>query len=246
MVIGQLLQDAGYAVTQAQNGETALDLLEDRAFDVVLTDIVMGEVGGIEVLHAAKKQPYQPVVLLLTGYGTLETCRAALRMGAHNYLLKPCPDRELLESIEEAIHHRAKKLEIRQAIETLNTMFCQFAAWEPIPEHMHLDNESYEDDTQGQRVGELFIGNSRSHVYLQGSQIHVTPIEFAFLRFLANTPGKVCHYHTIIQHTHNITSDYIDARDLLRPHARNIHRKIGIGYLVHERGIGYLLVDPTP
>ncbi len=184
-------------------------------------------------------------VLLLTGYGTLETCRAALRMGAHNYLLKPCPDSELLESIEEAIQQRAKKLEFEQALKTLNTMYSQIPICDPIPEHDGIDKKSGKPNTPEKKVGELRIGTNNQYVYLNDSQIHVTPIEVAFLRFLANTPGEVCHYHTILQYTHNITSEHRDARDLLRPHAYNIRRKIGTGYLVHERGIGYRLVDPT-
>lgn len=102
-LIGKLLETSGYHVTYATDGETAIDTLEKESFAVVLTDIVLGNVDGLEVLHAARGQSYRPVVVLLTGYGSIETSIAALRLGAYNYLIKPVQDEELLACIASAV-----------------------------------------------------------------------------------------------------------------------------------------------
>lgn len=106
IALGYWLQQAGYRVTRAPDGETAFDLLENDVYDVVLTDIVLGDIDGIEVLQAARMQDYHPEVLILTGHGTLDTAIAAIRAGAYDYLVKPCDEDELLRQLNGAVQRR--------------------------------------------------------------------------------------------------------------------------------------------
>lgn len=113
-VIAFFLREEGYQVTQANTGEAAIALLanapgSDITYDVVLTDIIMGDVDGIEVMNVARGQAYQPEVILLTGHGSLETAISAVRSDAFDYLLKPCDLDELHVCIVNAIRHRTEK-----------------------------------------------------------------------------------------------------------------------------------------
>jgi DNA-binding response OmpR family regulator len=110
---------AGYDVTQAADGETAIRLLTMETFAVVVTDLVMGGLGGLDVLQATSCLHVRPAVILLTGQGTLESAMAALRAGAFDYLLKPCSGSELLLRIAAAVAHVEADRQVRSALEAL-------------------------------------------------------------------------------------------------------------------------------
>ncbi|MDJ0781768.1 MAG: response regulator [Desulfosarcinaceae bacterium] len=107
--IGKDLENEGYEVVTAQSGEKAVALVEEQPFDLVITDLVMGGIDGIEVLRAAKTGTGETMVIILTGYGDMGSAIEALRLDADDYLLKPCEPEEMkfrvarcLEQIEMA------------------------------------------------------------------------------------------------------------------------------------------------
>ncbi len=87
--IAGALEDAGYVVTVAANGADALQALESEAAHVVVTDIKLGDVSGVEVLRKAKEVNSETEVILMTAYATLESALQALRLGAFDYIQKP-------------------------------------------------------------------------------------------------------------------------------------------------------------
>lgn len=87
----RVLHRAGYTITQAVDGEEALALLRQTGeyrepFDVVISDIMMGKVDGVQVTQAARNQAEPPEVILLTSQGSLDTATQAVRLGAFDYL----------------------------------------------------------------------------------------------------------------------------------------------------------------
>lgn len=93
--VGEDLKEEGYKVTTAGSGEEAVQKLSEDHFDLVITDLMMEGLDGIQVLKQAKKINPETAVLILTGYGALSTAIDALRLGAADYLLKPCNRSEL-------------------------------------------------------------------------------------------------------------------------------------------------------
>jgi DNA-binding NtrC family response regulator len=83
------LTDAGHAVTTATDGAEAVRLLSAKRFDLVLTDLRLGAVDGLEVLRRAKAADASTVVLVMTAYATVQTAVAAMKEGASDYLEKP-------------------------------------------------------------------------------------------------------------------------------------------------------------
>jgi len=93
-----LLSGEGYDVEAAQSATEALDKIERSSFDLVLTDIKMPEMDGIEMLQRIKELDKDSVVIVMTAYSTLETAIKAIKYDAYNYLLKPFDDPEAVLS----------------------------------------------------------------------------------------------------------------------------------------------------
>jgi CheY-like chemotaxis protein len=93
--IGKDLSGEGYAVTTADNGEQAIELINRTRFDLVITDLVMDRIDGIQVLKAAKTRVSETMVLILTGYGDMGSAIDALRLDADDDMLKPCEPDEM-------------------------------------------------------------------------------------------------------------------------------------------------------
>lgn len=86
----------GFDVAIASSGEEAVAKLNDRFWNLVVTDLVMPGLDGLQVLHAAKQANIRTMVIVLTGYANLESAIDALRLGADDFLQKPCDVEELL------------------------------------------------------------------------------------------------------------------------------------------------------
>ena len=109
-----LLEDEGYTVTALSDPETALAFLQESEVDVVVTDMKMPRITGLDVLERVKKQwPYTPV-LIMTAFGTIESAVETMKYGAFDYITKPFSNDELLLSIHNAVElaqaHREYKL----------------------------------------------------------------------------------------------------------------------------------------
>lgn len=95
----------GYQVTATADGREALLHLESNAFDTVITDLMMPNVDGTEVLAAALRRDAQLPVIVITGYGTVDSAIAAMKIGAHDYIQKPFDPEELALIVERALNH---------------------------------------------------------------------------------------------------------------------------------------------
>ena len=84
-----VLTGEGYSVVTANDGEEAIEHLEAQRFDLVITDLVMPTVNGVEVLRAAKRIDLNFPVIVITGYPSVETVTELVRLGAGDYLTKP-------------------------------------------------------------------------------------------------------------------------------------------------------------
>jgi len=240
LLLSDMLRYAGYQVTQAPDGETALDLLEHEPFDVVLTDIVMRDISGIDVLHTARQRAMPPAVVLLTGHATVETSVAALRAGAFDYLLKPCPDETLRACIGRAVQHHHDEQQLAQVADLLASRYRPDAAERAAGSAPRAERAA----ATPLKVGALVVGHSRKDVTLHSEPVRVTPIEHALLRCLAATPGAARSYGEMVRHTHGAEMSESEAQTLLRAHIHNLRKKLPPGSLVNDRGSGYMLIDP--
>jgi two-component system response regulator HydG len=102
-----LLKGRGHHLLEAGDGQAALDLLRGEAVDLVITDLKMAEVSGLDVLRETKVASPETEVILLTGHGTVESAVEAMRLGAFDYVTKPFEPSELLHRVQNALErHR--------------------------------------------------------------------------------------------------------------------------------------------
>src|SRR5512133_3543904 len=101
-----LLRQAGHTVEEAESGGVAIRRVREEPFDVVLTDLRMPDVDGMEVLRAVREHAPDTQVIVMTGYGTIESAVEAMRRGALDYVSKPFKEDELLLRIARAVDRR--------------------------------------------------------------------------------------------------------------------------------------------
>jgi len=104
------LESAGFRVAAAARGEEALEVLEQDRFDVILLDLCMPGIGGMETLRQIKKADHRAEIILLTGAGSVETALQGIKRGAFDYLVKPCDPDLLVGRIRRA----QEKLELER------------------------------------------------------------------------------------------------------------------------------------
>ena len=125
LVLQKELQRLGYRVHVAPDGEAALRKLEESNVDVLLCDINMPRMDGMELLRRVHERPNPPEVIMLTGQGTIETAVEAMRIGAYDYLTKPYSITELDVRVRQAAEKRSLRVDnqrLRAQIERKSTL----------------------------------------------------------------------------------------------------------------------------
>ena len=124
-ILAERLRNRDFDVTTALNGEDALQKIKEHNVDVAIVDVMMPGLSGIETLREIKRLKPLVEVLMLTGHATVETAIEGMKLGAYDYLMKPCDMDQLLAKIGEAKDKKNKHEEkIREAkIKELSSRF---------------------------------------------------------------------------------------------------------------------------
>ncbi len=118
--MSESLSKIGYECTVAHSGEEAIKRLDQSAYEIVVTDLVMPGIGGLELLAESKERLPDAEVILVTGHGTVESAVEAMRRGAFNYLLKPLDLAQLRAVVDNAgrsQHLRRANAELRKRLD---------------------------------------------------------------------------------------------------------------------------------
>ena len=102
------LSPEGYEVRLAKNGVEGLKMASEERFDLVLTDLKMPDMDGIEVLRIIKEKWPETAVIIVTGYQTVDTAVKAIKLGAYDYIEKPFTPDSLISAVAEAMANRQK------------------------------------------------------------------------------------------------------------------------------------------
>src|SRR3989304_6898467 len=118
-----LLKDNGYTVTAAANGKDAKKILTEARVDLVLSDLVMEGMNGIELLEWIRASVPGTPVMMITGFGSINTAVEAMRLGGYHYITKPCDNDELLIKIGRVLHEQQKDRELRRLREEIREQY---------------------------------------------------------------------------------------------------------------------------
>ncbi|MCK5125732.1 MAG: sigma-54-dependent Fis family transcriptional regulator [candidate division Zixibacteria bacterium] len=102
-MVSQTLAEEGYLVDTAKNGSDGIDKAKEKPFDLVITDMKMAEMDGLQVLSNIKQLNNETAVIIMTGYGTIETAVSAMKMGAYDFLTKPFDSDHMLVLVDKAL-----------------------------------------------------------------------------------------------------------------------------------------------
>lgn len=171
--LSRLLTRRGYEVVAAENGEAALQTVQEtsaqRPLDVIISDIKMPKMDGIELLRQAKAATPDTEVIMLTGYGTVETAVSAMKGGAYDYLTKPPDPDELLLMLKRIMQTRR----LRERHEAMQHELSTAARGEMEGEHPAMQ-EVYKmiDRVAESDVNVLIVGETGTGKELVAKAIH--------------------------------------------------------------------------
>jgi DNA-binding response OmpR family regulator len=239
-LLGDALRRAGYEVEVASCGAEALDRLDRPGVDLLLLDLQLGDIDGVQVMEGARRRwPKLPIVML-TAHGSLPSAIAAVRSGAADYLLKPIGVDDLRERVGHVLSQTAAA---RDRSEQLCSMYAQMQAF--LRSEGLLTTATSRADLSDVRIaGPVRLDVRRHTVTMRDAPMDITPAEFAILRELLGEPGAVVSCSGLARALNAAVDDEEEARQLIRPHIVRLRRKLEEDpqqprYLISVRGVGY-------
>ncbi len=236
-----ILED--YQVESAASGEKALEILGEKDIDLLLLDIKMPGVDGVEVMKQTKKYHPETKVIVITGHGSLESAIEAIRSGAEDYLLKPYDTGDILASIGKALSEKAAKQRKELLIEQLESSLDQLKDVEGIRT----------PDVPARRVINLaqgiMVDLERREMWRGGERAHLTPTEGKLLSVFLENRGRVMTHKEIVFLVQGYETTEWEAPEVLRPMISRLRKKLatfpGVDeWVTNVRGTGYLF-DPA-
>ncbi len=105
-ILAGMMSDAGFRAIEASSGEQALEIFAAESPSLIITDIALGKMDGIELLDRVKQLDNEALVIIITAFSSVETAIAALRRGAYDYITKPFINEDILQAVRNALRQR--------------------------------------------------------------------------------------------------------------------------------------------
>ncbi len=242
LMLETALRAHGYRVETATSGADARMHIENEEFDLLLLDLQLGDVDGINILREVKERWPVTEVILLTAHGSINSAIAALRYGAFDYLLKPAQVTEIRERVERALNNRRINLQRTELLQRISESARALGMIESSGTITPSPSVSSDHLT----VGPLVLDLRRHAAYLGEHVLTLTRTEFALLTALAQNPDTALSYTTLSEAVYGRAQPEDEARSLLRPHIARLRQKLdatktpGIA-LISIRSMGYML-----
>ena len=151
-------EDAQYKITEAVDGKKGFDLLKKESFDLVLCDIKMPKMDGIEVLQKAKNSKINTPFIMLTGHGNVETAVEAMKLGAYDFISKPPDLNRLLTSVRHALENKYLRSENKKLKSKVAQKFKIIGLSKPIIEMKEMISKVATTDARILITGENGTG----------------------------------------------------------------------------------------
>ena len=151
-------EDAQYKITEAVDGKKGFDVLKKESFDLVLCDIKMPKMDGIEVLQKAKNSKINTPFIMLTGHGNVETAVEAMKLGAYDFISKPPDLNRLLTSVRHALENKYLRSENKKLKSKVAQKFKIIGLSKPIIEMKEMISKVATTDARILITGENGTG----------------------------------------------------------------------------------------
>jgi DNA-binding response OmpR family regulator len=254
LTLGALLRRAGYTVTLASSGEEAVSLFSSQPFDLMLVDLQMPGMNGLQVVEVIRSRGLDTQVIVLTGHGSLESAIEGIHQGIFDYLLKTSDPSQIIDRVaaglaERARRHRQSNLlsAIGQAVQELSGPQAAASAEEAAASAPPGGAATGPDRVIS--VGQLQLDTWHQTAILRERALNLTPTEFRLLLCLCEHVGHMLSYIELVRCAQGYETSELEAGELIKPHIHHLRRKIEPDpstprYLLNVRGKGYMLQMP--
>jgi DNA-binding response OmpR family regulator len=255
VTLKEVLSREGYIVLTASSGQEALQVMRDMAIDLVMVDLKMEGMDGLTLIEGIKQRWPATVLIILTGYATLESALKALRCGAHDYLLKPSGPEDIKRSVREGLEKRWRETRRKDLLAQIEAGVRELTEDLPAgavrgPEVSGEVAPGLPESSLVLQVGKLAIHVQKHMATLNGQLLNLTPVEFGTLTHLARETGRVVTCSALVKSVQGYDCYEQEARTIMKTHIRHLRQKLESDpsdpeYILNVRGMGYMLVDPS-
>lgn len=219
--LSDILRLEGYNVTSIANGEMAVEHVRKYSVDLILLDLKMPGMNGLDVVQIVNQISPETEIILLTAYGSMESAVEALRQRVHDYLLKPASPMQILESVKKGLERRATRLS--------------------------GDKEENSSLLYKMRDGSE-IDLMRRTVVSGGREESLTPAEGHLLKVFLENSGKVFSHRELVLLVQGYDVSQREAQEILRPLVSRLRHKLSVfpslyNRVVSVRGTGYIFEE---
>jgi DNA-binding response OmpR family regulator len=249
----EVLEHDNYVVKAVATGEEALRLIHSEIFNLAMIDLKLPGIDGMQVLKNIRSVSPQTTVIILTAHASVETAVDALRLGAYDYLFKPCKTDEIRACVASGLQKGQREAQKQQLLSQLESDLSSRldeirAAREDLMPAPTLKPQEKLSSEHCIKWKELVVDLDRHTITWNGTLLELSPTEFKLLAYLAGEAPRVVPPQELIRQVHGYESSPWEARDLARYHIYRIRQKIsratGIDNLVQNvHGVGYTLSE---
>jgi DNA-binding response OmpR family regulator len=219
-----ILRLEGYTVNSVPNGQSAVEYVRTHPVELMIVDLRMPGMDGLEVVQVVNQISPETEVILLTAFGSTESAIQALRLRIHDYLLKPAPPTQVVNSVKKGLSRRDARLKIRgnPTAADMDEGIAEFT----LKDGTHIDL-------------------SRRQVRKKDKVMHLTPAEGRLLRVLIENPGRVYSHRELVLLVQGYDTSQREAPEILRPLVSRLRHKLEdypslSDRIVSVRGTGYV------
>jgi len=222
--LGDILRLEGYAVNAVPNGQAAVEYVRTHPVELMIVDLRMPGMDGLEVVQVVNQVSPETEVILLTAFGSTESAVQALRLRIHDYLLKPAPPSQVVNSVKKGLARRDARMKARGGSASMEV-------------DDSVSEFTLKDGT--------YIDLSRRLVQKKDQIEHLTPAEGRLLRVLIENPGRVYSHRELVLLVQGYDTSQREAPEILRPLVSRLRHKLEAfpslsDRIVSVRGTGYL------
>lgn len=233
--IAEALSDEGYEITCEINPAAALQLCDAENFDIVLTDLMMPGIHGIELIYVLKQKHPQTMVIVITAHGTLDTAIEAIQLGVYDYLNKPIKHSELKNLLHRAAEKIILKRENESLIEKNNKILANLSLLIDVSKIMYQVNNL-------ENVTEMILDTITDYFGIKKCAIVLEDIQSGLYKIVdnKNISQKLISFEFSLPHAINGQKINTDSETIIDSENGKF---ILLPLSFHEKTLGFLLLE---
>ncbi len=222
LVLEHTLQSEGYLLETAVDGDDALQKIAATNYDLLLLDLHLGNIDGLQVLEAVRREDETAVVIILTGYASMDSAVEALRLGAFDYLFKPAMPDVIRQRVKEGLDERTQALEREQILGQVDAL--RHALNRVDAKRATISRQNTND--RFIKKGKLIIDRHHRSATLNTHLLDLTTAEYGILLGLAEASPNPVPPQKLLFDALGYDNHPVEAREKVKWYIHHLRRKV--------------------